>query len=99
MQTSERKVLDVEKISGIYLKFGLINFVKYCRYLELVYPIWHRTHFKMRYIYRAITFVWIFGLGFIGAYMISTSRVSLLYLEIVFKSKALLYILVQYISP
>ena len=33
-----------------------------CRYLELVYPIWHKTHFKMRYIYITIVFVWMFGL-------------------------------------
>ena len=43
----------------------------------------------MRYIYMAIASVWIFGLGFTGAYMIPTSTASVLYLEI-FKRKVLL---------
>ena len=46
-----------------------------CRYLELVYPIWHKTHFKMRYIYITIVFVWIFGLVEMG-HMIPTSKVG-----------------------
>ena len=50
------------------------------RYLELVHPIWHRTHFKMRYIYMAIAFVWIFGLGLNAAHMIPTGKVILIYL-------------------
>ena len=56
-----------------------IHWTNCCRYLELVYPIWHRTHFKMRYIYIAIAFVWTFGLSLNAAYMIPTGKVNLIY--------------------
>ena len=46
-----------------------------CRYLELVYPFWHRTHFKMRYLYITLVSCWIFGIGFNAAYMIPTGKV------------------------
>ena len=41
----------------------------------------------MEYIYMAIAFVWIVGLGFNAAYIIPTATVSLIYLEILFKCK------------
>ena len=47
----------------------------YCRYLELVYPIWHKTHFQMIYIYLSLGFVWIFGIGVNAGYMIPTDKV------------------------
>ena len=58
------------------ISLSFLNGVKFCRYLELVYPIWHRTHFKIRYIYMAVAFVWVFGIGLNAAYMIPTGKVG-----------------------
>ena len=58
------------------ISLSFIKGMKFCRYLELVYPIWHRTHFKIRYIYMAIAFVWVFGIGLNAAYMIPTGKVG-----------------------
>ena len=41
--------------------------------------MWHRTHFKMRYLYAAIVFVWIFGIGLNASYMIPTTKVGIKY--------------------
>ena len=54
------------------------TYVFLCRYIELVYPIWHKIHFKMRYIYISLVFVWIFDLVPV-AHMIPTGKVSKLY--------------------
>ena len=58
----------------------LLGYLSLClsndRYVELVFPIWHKTHFKMRYIYMALVFAWTFGIGLMGAYMIPTGKVS-----------------------
>ena len=52
------------------------------RYLELVYPLWHKVHFKMRYLYMALAFSWLFGTGLNAAYMIPTGRVSSLFVRL-----------------
>ena len=51
------------------------NFVIYYRYLELIFPIWHKTHFKMKYLYSALAMCWLFGIGLNIAYVIPTSKV------------------------
>ena len=47
------------------------------RYLEPIYPIWHRVHFKMRYLYTAIALCCFFLIGLNAAYMIPTGKVIL----------------------
>ena len=49
------------------------------RYLELVHPIWHKAHFKIRWLYAALTFASIFGL-LLNVYHIPTTKVNYLFL-------------------
>ena len=69
--------LDSYVFALVMLSFVLLTclFVIYHRYLELVFPIWHKTHFKMKYLYIAIAMSWIFGIGLNAAYVIPTSKV------------------------
>ena len=60
-------------VKGTQFLFIIINI--FCRYSELVYPIWHKTHFQMTYIYMSLCFVWIFGIGVNASYMIPTGKV------------------------
>ena len=46
------------------------------RYVELLYPFWHKVHFKMKYLYTVIALVWILGIGLNAADMIPTSKVT-----------------------
>ena len=46
------------------------------RYIELLYPFWHKAHFKMNYIYIFLAACWILGIGSNVAYKIPTSKVS-----------------------
>ena len=46
------------------------------RYLELVHPIWHKTHFKIRWIYISIAVTWILGITINFAYHIPTTKVK-----------------------
>ena len=45
------------------------------RYIELVYPFWHKTHFKMKYLHISLATCWVFGIGLNAAYKIPTSKV------------------------
>ena len=51
-----------------------IVYIHFFRYLELVYPLWHKAYFKMRYLYAALIFSWIFGPA-VASYAIPTSKV------------------------
>ena len=46
------------------------------RYMELVQPIWHRTHFKKSCIFVVIPFTWLFGVAIIGSHHLSTTKVT-----------------------
>ena len=61
------------------MKIYVYLFEIYYRYLELILPIWHKTHFKMKYLYSAMAMCWIFGIGYNLAYVISTSKVPCVY--------------------
>ena len=63
----------VENINMKLFSFNCAYF--YHRYLELIFPIWHKTHFKMTYLYSAMAMCWIFGIGYNLAYVIPTSKV------------------------
>ena len=47
------------------------------RFLELVHPIWHKTHFKIRWIYISCATTWMFGVIFNFTYDIPTTKVIL----------------------
>ena len=47
------------------------------RYLELVHPIWHRTHFNTRWLYISFGINWVFGVVFNAAYIVPTVKVCL----------------------
>ena len=49
------------------------------RYLEIVHPIWHKTHFQIRWLYTIFIINWLVGIGFNAAYHIPTTQVSLLF--------------------
>ena len=57
------------------MKMYVYLFAIYYRYLELIFPIWHKTHFKMKYLYSPMAMCWIFGIGYNLAYVIPTSKV------------------------
>ena len=46
------------------------------RYMELVHPIWHRTHFKKSWLRVVIPFTWLFGVAVIGSHHLSTTKVT-----------------------
>ena len=46
------------------------------RYLEIVHPIWHKTHFKKKWLYICFAIIWPFGMTFNAAYMIPTTKVN-----------------------
>ena len=48
----------------------------FSRYLELVHPIWHKTHFNIRWIYISFAVNWIFGI-IRNAYLLVTSKVKM----------------------
>ena len=65
-------------IDLFYLKIiKSFGYIFVCRYIELLYPFWHKVHFKMKYIYIAIALSWIIGLVHNAAYMIPTGKVSI----------------------
>ena len=46
------------------------------RYLEIVHPIWHKTHFKKKWLYISFAVIWPFGITLYAAFWIPTSKVS-----------------------
>ena len=40
--------------------------------------MWHRTHFKMSYIYISVALVWVFGIILSASYNMTTSTVGIL---------------------
>ena len=67
------KICGNKRVNAV--KLSLIFFF---RYLELVYPIWHKVYFKMRYLYTAIALCWTLGIGLEAAYVIPISKVFVL---------------------
>ena len=51
--------------------------------MELLYPSWHKVHFKMKYLYFALALSWIVGIVDIVAHIIPTSKVRILVTDIV----------------
>ena len=51
------------------------KWIFYFRYLELVHPIWHKTHFKIRWIYLNLFANVALSISFHAAYLIPTSKV------------------------
>ena len=47
------------------------------RYLEIVHSIWHKTHFKKKWLYMSFAIIWPFGMFFNGAVWIPTTKVSI----------------------
>ena len=58
------------------------NIVLIYRYIELLYPLWHKAHFKMNYIYISLATCWILGIGSNVAYKIPTSAVTDMIIDI-----------------
>ena len=56
-----------------------------CRYLELVHPIWHKTNFKIKWIYISFVINWQFGPILIAAHHVPTTKVGEIYLCYFFK--------------
>ena len=55
------------------------HFVIFCslltRYLEIVHPIWHKTHFKKKWLYICFAIIWPFGIVFNSAVWIPVTKV------------------------
>ena len=45
----------------------------------MIFPIWHKTHFKMKYLYSALLMCLLLGIGLNAAYVIPTSKVCFTY--------------------
>ena len=52
--------------------------IHFNRYLELVHPFWHKTHFKKQWIYINFVFCWMFGIVLNLSFLIPTSKVKYL---------------------
>ena len=48
------------------------------RYLELVHPIWHKTHFKKYWIFIGIFINWFYGITIIAAHKLPTTKVDII---------------------
>ena len=46
------------------------------RYLELIHPLWHKAHFKIKWVYVTMVGCWCFGIGLNASYMIPTTKVN-----------------------
>ena len=57
-------------------KFSLYNCLFSIRYLEIVHPIWHKTHFKKKWLYICFVVVWFSGPALYAAFWIPTVKVS-----------------------
>ena len=92
MSSLELRLSHLGRFAYLYMELSLYNFffvaiLRLNLYIvkllytsfELVYPMWHRTHFKMRYLLMAIIFVWLFGLGLNPSYTIPTQKVIFKY--------------------
>ena len=61
------------------MNFNSWHFVIFCslltRYLEIVHPIWHKTHFKKKWLYICFAIIWPFGIVFNSAVWIPVTKV------------------------
>ncbi len=48
----------------------------FLRFLEVVYPIWHKTHFSMRMCYISLGLPWFIGIVWNTAYMLPTAKIE-----------------------
>ena len=46
------------------------------RYLELVHPMWHKTHFKKNWMFISFVSTWIFGIALKASHIIPTAKVT-----------------------
>ena len=67
------------------------------RYLELVHPIWHKTHFKIKWIYISFVINWQFGPILIAAHHVPTTKVGKIYLLYFFKFTLDLYFFLKFL--
>ena len=52
-----------------------INCHLFSRYLEIVHPIWHKTNFKIRWIYISFAIIWLSGCTLTTAIHVPTTKV------------------------
>ena len=70
-------LLQASMVAELY-RSTCLNFREtliFSRYLELVHPIWHKTHFKVRWIYISFAFNWILGIT-LCLHLVATSKVN-----------------------
>ena len=57
------------------------HFIIFCylltRYMEIVHPIWHKTHFKRKWLYICFAIIWPFGIVFNSAVWIPVGNTKL----------------------
>ena len=46
------------------------------RYLEIVHPVWHKTHFKKKWLYISFAVIWPFGFAFNAVTWIPAKKVN-----------------------
>ena len=56
-------------------KLGNYYFILINRYLVIIHPIWHKTHFKIRWLFISFAIIWICGIAFNAAYLIPITEV------------------------
>ena len=59
--------------------FTLPDITFYYRYLELVHPLWHKTHFRIRWIYITLVANVILSVTFHFSYYIPSAKVRALF--------------------
>ena len=63
-----------QKVSKAFTPRILLFIVPF-RYLELVHPVWHRTNFKIKWLYISFGINWVIGIAFNAAYTLPTTKV------------------------
>ena len=57
--------------------FHVIISSLFARYLEIVHPIWHKTHFKKKWLYVSFAIIWPFGMALYAGFWLPSTEVSL----------------------
>ena len=71
------------RVSSVHGGLDIFIFVCYLilsslltRYLEIVDPIWHKTHFNKKWLYICFAIIWPFGIVFNAAIWIPIQKVG-----------------------
>ena len=67
--------VEMKNWNWSFWNLNLQSSLIFSRYLELVHPIWHKTNFKIRWIYISFVVNWIFGSS-LCAHLVATSKVK-----------------------